>query len=105
MKLSLSIRSKKLKKIGNFLKKLPRTFCERAFLTSLILFTIAIILGALVFYKYSILVERVEPKSNQALLQFDENKMQDIVQAWQDRQKTFDDVNAKQYINPFKLIQ
>jgi hypothetical protein len=97
------IKNKKLKKVGKFFKKLPRIMGENAFLTSLVFFSIAVILGLLVFYKYSILVEKKEPQSTQALLYFDEKNLQEIIKAWQDRQAKFDAADSKRYVNPFKL--
>ena len=48
----------KTKKIKDSLKKLPRVLGENAFLAFLGLLVIALILGGLIFYKYSFLVEK-----------------------------------------------
>jgi len=101
--ISLKVKNKKLKKVGRFFKKLPLILGERAFLTCLILFFIAMVLGAFVFYKYCFLVEKKEPKFTQTLLYLDDKKLQAIIKAWQDRQAKFDAANSKQYLNPFML--
>ena len=51
----------KTKKIKDSLKKLPRVLGENAFLAFLGLLVIALILGGLIFYKYSFLVEKEPP--------------------------------------------
>ncbi len=99
------IGKKQFKKTGAFLKKLPRALGENAFLTSLIFFAIAMILGGIAFYKYSILAEKEEPKLSEMLLYFDEKNLQDVLKFWQDRQIKFQEADSKQYLNPFKVGQ
>ena len=99
------IEKKQFKKTGNLFKKLLRVIGERAFLTSLVFFSIAIILGVFVFYKYSIMVEQKEPELSQELLYFDEKNLQEVIKVWQDRQVKFQAAGSRQYINPFKTTQ
>lgn len=99
------VKNKQFKKTKNFFKRLPRILGEHAFLTSIMLFLIAGILGGLVFYKYSILAEQRKPESSQSLLNFDEKNLQAVLNAWQERQTKFQATGSKQYSNPFKITQ
>jgi len=93
----------KLKKIKDFLTKLPRTLGERAFLTFLGLLLIALIFGGLIFYKYSILVEKAEPEISEIPLKFKEKTYQDVLKIWQEKEKRFEEADLKEYPNPFRI--
>jgi len=97
----LKIKSKKFQKITTFFKRLPRVTAENAFLTSLIFLIIAMVLGGLAFYKYSILVEQKEPELPEKPFYFNENGFQDILKIWQERQIRFEQADSKEYLNPF----
>jgi len=97
------IKKKQFKKIKNFLKRVPRIIGEHAFLTSLMLFFIAAILGGLVFYKYSILVEQRKSEFSENLLYFDEKSFEAVLKIWQERQKNFEQADFKEYSNPFRV--
>jgi len=99
------LKKQQFKKIKNFLKRVPRTIGEHAFLTSLMLFFIAAILGGLVFYKYSILVEQRKSEFSENLLYFDEKSLKEVLKAWQDREIRFQAADFEQYSNPFKITQ
>ena len=76
---------------------MPRIIGEHAFLTSLMLFFIAVILGGLVFYKYNILVEQRKSQFSENLLYFDEKSLETVLKIWQERQKNFEQADSKQY--------
>lgn len=97
------LRKKQFKKIGYFFKKFPRILAENAFLISLVLFFIAMVLGGFLFYKYYILVERAESQPSQKLLYFDKQNFETVLKAWQDRQINFQAADSKQYLNPFEI--
>ena len=99
------IKKKQFKKIKNFLKYLPRIIGGHAFLTSLMLFFIAAILGGLVFYKYSILVEQRKSEFSENLLYFDEKSFEAVLKIWQDREIKFQEADSRRYSNPFKITQ
>lgn len=99
MKIKLRI---KLSKIKEVLKGLPRTAAERAFLTFLVLFFLALILDGFVFYKYSILAEKAEPELLEKPMQFEEALYQKILEEWQFRENRFEGVELKKYSDPFK---
>ena len=88
-------------KIKNFFKKLPRILGEQAFLTFLSFYVIAAIFGTFLFYKYSVLAERATPKITITPVHFNEASYQKILKEWLARQKKFEEVNQKEYFNPF----
>ena len=91
----------KLNKIKEFFKKLLRILGENPFLASLTFILISLILGSMVFYKYSVLVEekKLETLIKPPLLE--EEILKDVLKIWQDRQKKFDEAGFKEYPNPF----
>ena len=69
-----------------FLKKLPKILAERAFFVSLALILVALILGVIVFYKYSFLAEKKEPEIKEQPLIIDEKTLQEVLEMQQIRQ-------------------
>ena len=98
----MQIRRIKFKKIKDFLKKLPKTLGERAFLTFLALLLIALILGGLIFYKYSILTGKEEPTISEKPPQFEEKTYQTVLKTWQEKEKRFQEASTKEYPDPFR---
>jgi O-antigen/teichoic acid export membrane protein len=92
----------KIKKIGKFFKKLPRTLGERSFLTFLILLIIALIIGSLVFYKFSFLVKRQEIEVSRIPIKFQEKTYETVLKIWQEKEERFEEANLKEYPNPFR---
>jgi len=96
----------KTEKIKQFFKKLPRTLGERSFLTFLGFLLIALILGGLIFYKYSFLVEKEPPtkigEGVEKPLKFNEKNYQEVLEIWQEKEKRFEEVNLKEYPNLFR---
>ena len=92
----------KLNKIKNFLKKLPRNLGKNSFSTLLGLLLLSLILGALVFYQYSILAGREKPEVVEEPLQFEEKTYQIIFDEWQKRTERFSEAELKEYPDPFR---
>lgn len=91
-----------IKKLKSFFQKLLKILGENAFLTSLALLFIALILGGLTFYKYSILAERGKPEALERIPYFNEKTFQEILRIWQNRQKRFEEAGLKEYPDPFR---
>jgi hypothetical protein len=91
----------KIKKLKEFLERLPRALGERAFLTFLGLLVLALIFGGIIFYKYQILVKRAKIQITEEPLQFQEKIYQDILKIWQEKEKNFKETDSKEYPNPF----
>ena len=92
----------KFNKIKIFFKKLPRILGENAFLTFLFLLFISLILGGIIFYKYSILAEKAEPRIIEKPLQFEEKIYRKILNEWDAREKRFKETELKEYPGPFR---
>ena len=92
----------KTKKIKDFFKKLLRALREKVFLTFLGLLLISLILGGIVFYKYSILIKKTEPKITEKPLQFQEKTYQEVLKTWQEKEKKFQEADLKEYPNLFR---
>lgn len=93
----------KIKKIKEKLKKISRTLAEKAFLTFLGLFLIALIIGGILFYQYNVLVKKSEVKVFEKPLQFQEKSYQSILKTWQEREEKFKAANFKEYPDPFRI--
>ena len=93
----------KTKKIKDFFKKLLRALGEKVFLTFLGLLLISLILGGIVFYKYSILIKKTKPKIIEKPLQFKEKTYQEVLKIWQEKEKRFEDTDFKIYPDPFRV--
>ena len=92
---------KAYRKSALFLKKLPKTLAERAFFVSLALISTALILGIIVFYKYSFLAEKREPEIREQPLTIDEKALQEVLEIQEERQRRLDQAELKEYNNPF----
>ena len=92
----------KIKKIKEFLKRLPRILGERAFLTFLGLLLVALIFGGIIFYQYNILVKKAEVQITEEPLQFQEKIYQDVLKIWQERKEKFQETEFKEYPDPFR---
>jgi len=95
----------KFKKITDSFKKLPRILGERAFLTFLGLLLFSLILSSFIFYEYSILAEKVEPKVLEKPLKFEEKTYQAILKTWQEKEERFKEIDLKEYQDPFREIK
>ena len=97
------IKLNKLAKIKNLLKKLPRFLAVNAFLVSLGLILLALVISGFIFYKYSFLVLQKEPGNPEKPLYFREKVFQDILKIWEDRRTRFDEANFKEYPDLFRI--
>ncbi len=93
----------KLRKIGSFFKKLPRVLGENSFLTFLGLLFVSLVLGALVFYKFSFSVGKEKPEITEASFRFQEKTYQAVLDEWQKRDQRLSEINLKLYPDPFFL--
>ena len=91
-----------LRKLKDKLSKFGRISAEHAFLSFLVLAFIALLIGGLLFYQYSILVQRAEPQINQEPIQFKEELYQKVLKQWQAREERFEEAQEKEYLDIFK---
>lgn len=94
---------KKIKKFSNYLFL---AIVKHAFLVSLILFLLALIFGGYLFYKYIILVQKIDIGVLEKPFLLNEKNYQDVLKTWQEQEKRFKETDFKEYPNPFKpLVQ
>jgi len=91
-----------ISKIKYFFKKIPRVLAEKAFGFSILFIFLSLILGGLIFYKYSILTQKTEIDVAEETFKFQERAYQEILKIWQEREEKFNAVDSKQYSNPFQ---
>ena len=97
------IKLNKLAKITVLLKKLPRFLAANAFLISLGLILLTLIISGFIFYKYSFLVLQKEPGTSEKPLYFREKVFQDILKIWEARRKRFDEADFREYPDLFGI--
>ena len=90
------------RKLKDKLSKFGRISAEHAFLSFLVLAFIALLIGGLLFYQYSILVQRAEPQINQEPIQFKEKLYQKVLKQWQARDERLEEAQEKEYLDIFK---
>lgn len=95
----------KLDKILQFFKKLPWLIGEQPFLAFLALLFISLMIGGLSFYKYNILIQKIEPEVIELPLQFGEGPCQEILEEWETREKKFAETQIKEYPDPFQSVE
>lgn len=95
----------KTKDIGGSLKGLLFTLAEKAFLTFLSLFVIALIFGAIIYYQYNVLAKKEEAQTIKEPLRFQEEIYQSVSRIWQEREKKFEGADSREYLSPFKVDQ
>ena len=87
----------KTKKNKESLKRLFLILAEKAFLTFLGLLFIALISGAIIYYRYNTLVETAEIQITKEPLQFQGKTYQKILKIWQERERKFKEADLKEY--------
>ena len=91
----------RINKTKKFLGKVPLIIARHAFWACLTLFILSLVVGANLFYKYSILAQRAEPESLEQTVLFKERTYQRVLKAWQEREKRFEEADFKEYSDPF----
>ena len=97
----IRLRRFNLRKIEAIFKKLPRSLAENAFLAFLGLLSVALILGAIIFYQYIVLAMRGIPEVIEKPLEFDKETYQIILNEWKTRTERFSEVDLKEHLDPF----
>lgn len=90
-------------KLKMFFLRLPKFLAQRAFLTFLLLFLISLMLGSLVFYRYS-LAKKEMPQTQALPLQFKEKTYENLLTIWRERGERFEESKTKTYPNLFQPL-
>ena len=93
------IKTDKLKK---FFEELPRNLAEQWFRSFLILVAFALIFGGILFYQYSILIEKKEPEISKSPIQLKEKILNKVSDKWIEREIKFNGTETKNYPDLFK---
>ena len=93
----------KFKKIKSFFKKLPKTLGEKSFLTFLLFLSIALFFGGLIFYRYVVLIKKANPEILERPFRFDQKTYQILLDFWQEKEKTFQWADLKEYPDLFRV--
>jgi len=96
---SIKINRKQLKKILNNLLLIT---VHHLFLGCLTFFLFALILGAILFYKYNILAQRTEREILGKPVLLKEDTYQEVLKVWQEQERRFEEADTKEYLDPFK---
>ena len=96
MKLNkLTIKTEKIEKILWLL-------ASRAFFVISLLILASLILGAILFYKYIVLVERTAPQSTEKVVTFEYSNYQNVLEALRQREEKLTILQGENHSNPFK---
>ncbi|MDP2910549.1 MAG: hypothetical protein Q8N58_02065 [bacterium] len=88
-------------KILKLLKRFPLLIANHAFSACLILFLSALLIGSVVFYKYFILAQKIDPSDLNDSYLLNEEGYQEIKNTWQKQETIFEQSDSKEYPNPF----
>lgn len=94
----------KFDKIKEFLKKASFILAEHAFFTFLGLLSFALIFSSFLFYKNVILAKKTQPEILGKPLQFNEKLLNQVLKEMENRKKLFEEIEKKQYLDPFSKI-
>ena len=91
----------KIKKIRDFLPKIPRILVQHFFVTLFFLLILDLILTGVLFYKYYLQKKDLELQVQ--TLGLNEKLLNDILEEWQKREEIFKSVDSKQYLDLFRF--
>jgi hypothetical protein len=86
------------KKLKNFIKKIPKVLAEKFLLTSVFLLIFAFLIGFLIFKISTSFKEEMLPK----IEVFNENLYQKVLKKFKERERKFEEIDQKIYLNPFE---
>jgi len=92
----------KIKKIKEFFQKIPFLLAKKAFLFFLGLLVLALIFGGLIFYRYNVLVKKIEIQIIEEPLKFQEKTYHNLLKIWQEKERRFQESEVKTYPKLFK---
>lgn len=104
MNLKLKIDAAKTKALGKRLKGLPLFIGERAFLSIIVVILIELVVGGLLFYKYSVLPGNVKIEVSENAVNFNKDDYERVVNFWEERSSRGRDTENKVYSDPFKPL-
>ncbi len=91
----------KTKKIKDFFKKIPKKLAIYPFLTFLGILLIFFFLGAFIFYQNITLTQREKIEVSESPLEFDKTTYQQVLDVWEQREKSFNELDLEEHLNIF----
>ena len=82
--------------ILRFLLRSPRRMGENPFVGFLILLCLALLISSLVFYRYVFMARNEDVGSEITRVSLDQQKLQQVIQSWQERAEKFDQAGTIQ---------
>jgi hypothetical protein len=98
MKIKLQV---KFNKIQEPCKKACQAIAQHFFGAFLVVFVLVLVIGSIVFYKYSILAQKTEAPTFANQVQFDDDLYQKLLEICRGRGEKFQSLQTKEYPNPF----
>ena len=95
----------RIRKLKNIFKGLPRKLALHPFLSFWGLFILALIISGIIFYEYSVLVEKPEVEVPKEPLRFKEEAYREVKNQWQKREESLGGIGSKKYTNLFELTK
>lgn len=89
-------------KFKDFFKKLPEILAGHAFLSVLVIILLEMILGAVLFYKYSMLPEQTEIQAPEDVVQFKQEVYEEVSNKWIEQRRKFEKTQTKEYFDFFQ---
>lgn len=78
---------------------------QHDFLVFLFLFSLSLIIGMIIFYNYSFLVQRKEIKVTEGVFRFKQEDYSTILKIWEERNENFQKAEFLFFLNPFDKIR
>lgn len=95
----LFLKRTEFKKIENLLK-IP---AQKPLVIFLILFSLAVILGSLIYYQKISLARKKMTETRLKPTEIDEKTYEEILKIWQEKEKKFQEADFRKYPDPFNL--
>ncbi|MFH1582207.1 MAG: hypothetical protein ABIA08_00370 [bacterium] len=96
-----NIKNIKTSKIKTFLKKLPRNLVENYFFTFLGFSFLSVLLGLIIFYQSTIMIEGESNIEKEEILKFDQTTYQKVLDEWEIRSQNSSKIEEKEHSDPF----
>ena len=87
------------------IKEIPYYFAEHCFGFFIVLALLAMVCGGFIFYRYNVMPKSQQVENLDALLKFEEETYQEILQTWEAREQKIEQSEFKQYPSLFQREQ
>jgi len=92
-----------IKQLQSSAKKLPWKIANNLFVSFVVLIVLALLIGALIFFRFYVYSPQEEGESATPTFRFRSQIYQQVLDVWQEREKSLQETNSKQYPSLFSL--